>query len=40
MFVVKWADKNVTNTGTRESIFNVKCQLGPKNVYDIPVINI
>jgi hypothetical protein len=40
MFVVKWDNKNVTNTGSRESIFSVKCQYGSKNIYDIAAIDI
>jgi len=39
MFVVKRDKKNVINTGTHESIFNVKCQFGSKNIYDIAAIN-
>jgi hypothetical protein len=40
MFVVKWDNKNVINAGTCESIFNVECQFGTKNVYDTAAINI
>jgi len=35
-----WDNKNVTNTGTRESIFSVKCQFVSKNIYDIAAIDI